>query len=206
MKPEEKLNKLIRFIKGQIPGFELCSKKDSLLMRILSVVLFFNKTFMTRYVTTLYPKVYVPELPWNKPLTTQINILAHEYVHLKDRKRMGWFFNVLYLSPQIFALLALGAFWNSWWLLALLFLLPLPSPGRAWLEFRAYKVSIALHWHLTGQRINVFWLRKQFTCSSYYWMFPFKGFMERHILKVAENVESGNFLSPEILEILEVIE
>lgn len=206
MSPEKKLSKLVRYIEEQIPGFQLCSKKTSLLMRTLSAVLFFNKGFMTRYVTTLYPRVYVPELPWSASLTSQINILAHEYVHLKDRKRLGWFFNILYLSPQIFTLFAFGAFWNLWWLLALLFLLPLPSPGRAWLEWRAYKVTVAIHHHLSGDRISVFWLRNQFTGSSYYWMLPFKGLVERHILKTIENVESGKFLSPEILEILEVLE
>jgi hypothetical protein len=90
--------------------------------------------------------------------------------------------------------------------LALLFLLPLPSPGRAWLEFRAYKVTIALHWHLTGTKPSVPWLRDQFVRSYYYWMWPFKKSVERHILNVIENVESGEFLSPEVLEILEVLE
>lgn len=203
---ENKLDRLTSHIKDQIPSFELRSKKESNLMRLLSAVLFFNKEFMTNYVTTLYPRVYVPEIPWKKPLTSQINVLAHEYVHLKDRKKLGWLFNILYLSPQLFALLALGAFWNIWWLAALLFLLPLPSPGRAWLEFRAYKMTVVLHWHLTGDRISPYWLQSQFTGSGYYWMFPFKKSMERRILNVIEDVESGKFLSPEISEILEVLE
>jgi len=37
-------------------------------------------------------------------------------------------------------------------------------------------------------------------------MWPFKKSVERHILNVIENVESGEFLSPEVLEILEVLE
>lgn len=202
---ESRFHKLVFYIKKQIPKFRLRSKKDSTLMQLLAVALFFNKDFLDRYVTTMYPEVYVPDLPWDRPIESRISILAHEYIHLKDRKRMGWLFNILYLSPQIFSLLAIGAVWNIWWLLALLFLLPLPSPGRAWLEFRAYKVSIALHWQLTGRRINLFWLQSQFTKSNYYWMWPFKKMIERHILRAAENVESGNFLSPEISEILEVI-
>lgn len=203
---EFKFHKLDFYIKKQIPEFRLRSKKDSTLMQLLAVALFFNKDFSDRYVTTIYPEVYVPDLPWSRPTESRISILAHEYIHLKDRKKMGWLFNILYLSPQIFSLLALGAFWNTWWLMALLFLLPIPSPGRAWLELRAYKMSIAIHWKLTGRRMNLFWIQRQFTKSNYYWMFPFKGMIEKRILKAAEDVELGNFLSPEISEILEIIE
>ena len=203
---EFRFHKLIFYIRKQIPGFRLRSKVESKLMQLLSVVLFFNKRFMEDYVTTLYPMVYVPELPWDEqPVESRIITLAHEYVHLKDRKRLGWLFNILYLSPQIFALLAIGAFWNLWFLLALLFLLPLPSPGRAWLEWRGYRMSMALYWALTGQRVNIFWVREQFTSSQYYWMWPFKRSLEAHILKAAEDIESGKFLSPEIFEILEII-
>ena len=144
---ESKYDKLLAHIESSIAGFKIIDKRESALMRVLSFVLFFNKVFMTRYITTIYPKVYVPELPWapDKPLG-RLSILAHEYVHLKDRQRLGLLFNILYLSPQIFALLSLGAIWNMWWLLALLFLLPLPSPGRAWLEMRGYRMTMAINW------------------------------------------------------------
>jgi hypothetical protein len=194
--------KLLNYVKSQISGFEIKSKKESRLMNLLSVVLFFNKRFLTSYVTTLYPCVYVPSLPWNpyRPLSRTIT-LAHEYVHLYDRQRLGWLFNILYLSPQIFALLALGAFWNPWWLLALLFLLPLPSPGRAWLEFRGYRMTAAVQWWLAREEINTVWIENQFTGPAYYWMFPFKKFMERRIVKAIENIKSGIILPPEIFEI-----
>ena len=204
---ELKFHKLAFHIKREIPHFTLRSKKDSKLMQLLSVLLFFNDDFLDRYITTLYPDVYVPELPWTShSAKSRISILAHEYVHLKDRKRLGWLFNLLYLSPQVFALLALGAFWNLWWLLALLFLLPLPSPGRAWLEYRGYRMTIAMHWYLTGKQVNAGWLRDQFIKSNYYWMWPFKKAVERCILKVMEDVESGNFLASQIFEIINVLE
>ena len=199
---ENLFNKLVEHVKREVPDFEIRSKKESRLMKLLSMVLFFNKDFSTRYVTTIYPHVYVPSLPWkpNRP-TSRISVLAHEFVHLYDRKRLGWIFNFLYLSPQIFALLSLGAFWNLWWLMALLFLLPLPSPGRAWLEFRGYRMTAAIHWWLTGQRVNTVWLREQFVGSGYYWMFPFKNFIEKRILKAIENIEDDKYLPPEIFEI-----
>jgi hypothetical protein len=175
-------------------------------MKFLSVVLFFNKGFLTRYITTLYPRIYVPSLPWNpnKPVS-RIATLAHEYVHMYDRRRLGWIFNILYLSPQIFSLLTIGAFWNMWWLLALLFLLPLPSPGRTWLEFRGYRMTAAVQWWLTGNEVNTVWIEQQFTGSAYYWMFPFKRFMERRIVKAIENIKSDKFLPPEIFEIKTVL-
>ena len=204
MNLEEKLDRLNVYIEAQIPNYKLYSKKDSTLMRVLSVALFFNKDFMTGYVTTLYPRVYVPELPWDKHPASQISVLAHEYVHLKDRKRLGWFFNFLYLSPQILALLAFGSFWNSWWLLALLFLLPLPSPGRAWLEYRAYKITIALHWYMTGEVISEFWVRNHFTGPNYYWMFPFGSFLKGAFDREYKKIVADD-LSPELREIKNVL-
>tara|TARA_Y100000034_G_scaffold121729_1_gene166326 strand:+ start:321 stop:971 length:651 start_codon:yes stop_codon:yes gene_type:complete len=203
---EELFSKLVKYVKREVPDFEIKSKKESRLMKLLSVVLFFNKDFLTRYITTIYPYIYVPSLPWypNKPVG-RISILAHEYVHLYDRKRLGWLFNILYLSPQIFAPLALGAFWNLWWLLALLFLLPLPSPGRTWLEFRGYRMTAAIHWWLNGQRVNTVWLEQQFTGSAYYWMFPFKRFITNRILKAVENIENDKYLPPEIFEIKTIL-
>ena len=199
---ESRYKKLVEFIKREIPSFEVVDKKQSRLMKLLSVVLFFNKSFLEGYVTTIYPRVYVPSERWSqhKPVS-RIATLAHEYVHLYDRKRLGWLFNVLYLSPQIFALLAFGAFWNLWWLSALLFLLPLPSPGRTWLELRGYRMTAAVHWWLTGQRVNTVWIEQQFTGSAYYWMCPFKKLMERRILKAAEDIETDKYLPPEIFEI-----
>jgi len=203
---ETRYARLTEHVMSQISGFEVVGKKGSRLMRLLSVILFFNKAFMTRYITTIYPKIYVPELPWSpdRP-TARIATLAHEYVHMSDRKRLGWLFNLLYLSPQIFAVLAFGAFFNLWWLLALLFLLPIPSPGRAWLEFRGYRMSMAVNWWLTGQEINTVWVENQFTASGYYWMFPFKKFLESRIASAIENIKSGENLPPEISEIKEVL-
>ena len=204
---ESKYDKLLAHIESSIAGFKIIDKRESALMRVLSFVLFFNKVFMTRYITTIYPKVYVPKLPWapDKPLG-RLSILAHEYVHLKDRQRLGLLFNILYLSPQIFALLSLGAIWNMWWLLTLLFLLPLPSPGRAWLEMRGYRMTMAINWYVGGMETNTVWIEDQFAKSNYYWMMPFRGLVASHIQKSLENIKSGENLPPEIFEIKQLLE
>ena len=210
--------RLLNHIKNKIRGFAIVRKDKSLLMRILSIVLFFNKGFMTSYFTTMYPKIYVPswfgKMEYRHRLKAEVEILAHEYVHLYDRKRLGWLFNLFYLSPQIFSLLAIGAIWNSWFLLALVFLLPLPSPGRAWLEFRGYRMTLAVkHWmHLSKKLENkensytflencdITWIVKQFTGSSYYFMFPCRSALEKKFKQAIEDIKNNN-LEPELLEI-----
>ena len=213
---------ILKHIQDQVPRFKIVQKKSSLLMRLLSPFLFFNRRFMTDYITTIYPKIYVPswwgrrDKKWN---SVELEILTHEYVHLNDRKRLGWVFNILYLSPQIFVLLAFGAFWNLWWLLCLLFLLPWPSPGRAWLEFRAHRVGLLVrywslcdykdtvedrHWEFINDE-GIDWVTKQFSSSAYYYMFPFRNFLKKRFIKSLENVKIGNNLSLELHEIKNIL-
>ena len=138
--------KLENMILDDIPKFEIVSKTTSFLMKVLSVILFFNKSFMTSYISVIYPRMYVPKLPWKEnDHYSAILVLAHEWVHLSDRKRFGLLFDIGYLFPQCLAFLSLLApFLSVWWLLCLLFLLPIPSPTRAWLEFRGYSMTMAL--------------------------------------------------------------
>ena len=133
-----------------------------------------------------------------------IATLSHEYVHLSDRKRMSLFFNFLYLFPQIFAVFALLAPHNLWFLLFLLCLLPIPSPGRAWAEFRGYRMSMAVyHWLLCG-RYSIDHITHQFVSSNYYWMFPFKGFLRRKFEAEYEKIKQDD-LAPELHEIKYVL-
>jgi hypothetical protein len=132
--------------------FEVLYKNSSPFMKLLGKILFFNKTFMTRYTTTIGNKIYVPNekyLTSNRWLAEEI--IAHEYVHVVDCKRYGPVrFAMLYLFPQVLALLALltipAAFLISWWaLLFLLFLLcaaPLPAYWRRNFELRGYTMSL----------------------------------------------------------------
>ena len=171
----EKRKILTDQIAKDIPGFAIKSKEKSYLWDILARLMFWNKAIKTHFITTLYPVVWVPQLPWlEKEDTKAVEIIAHEYVHLQDRKRLGYLFNLLYISPQIFTLLALLAVYNSWFLLFLGCLLPLPSPGRAWLEFRGYRMSMAVYHWFYGAKLDTSWIAHQFTGANYYWMFPFE--------------------------------
>ena len=202
----QRLSRLVAHIEKEIPKFELRSKHDSTLFNFLSHVMFFNKGIKDRYITTLYPFVYFPHLPLDeKPAISTIEILAHEYVHLSDRKRLGPIFNILYLSPQIFSLFSLLALTQSnSWLLCLLFLLPIPSPARAWLEFRGYRMSCAVRFWLTGARYDIDFVLKQFTGPGYYWMMPFKGYMRKKIDAALTDIENGE-LTAELQKIRTIL-
>ena len=192
---------LQEYIREKIPGFEIKEKSQSLWMKILSKILFFTPDFMDRFVTTLYPKVYVPSLlRWESNNFFSIITVAHEYVHLYDRKRLGLFFNFLYLSPQVLVVLALLYPLNTWFLLFLVCLLPLPSPGRAWAEFRGYRMSMAVHHWLTGEKYSVKHITHQFISSNYYWMFPFRTLVEKLFNREFEKIKLDE-LSPELSEI-----
>tara|TARA_R110002110_G_scaffold358779_2_gene568099 strand:+ start:2215 stop:2841 length:627 start_codon:yes stop_codon:yes gene_type:complete len=202
---EKTRKKLEDFIHTNIAGSEIRSKKDSKFMNVLSKLLFFNKRFMTGYVTTWYPYIYVPRLPWKeKNHAPAIATLAHEWVHLHDRQRLGWFFNFLYTSPQCLFIFGLLGFWNLWFLLFFLFLLPLPSPGRAWAEFRGYRMTIAVYYWLSGQRVDLKWTVDQFISSNYYFMWPFRGWLMKKFQKEFDKIREDN-LTPELMIIKNVL-
>jgi hypothetical protein len=206
-------------IKVEIPKFQIKSKKDSWFMKLLSYVLFFNKKFMTGYVTTIYPIVYFPDsLPVvteksNKEnLVRYIDVLLHETTHLLDRKKYWIFFNLFYLSPQIFTLLSLLAFFLSpWWLMSFLFLTPIPSVGRTWAEFRGFSTTFAIYYWLgytwrEDQEGNVKGSDEfldaeleNFTGINYYFMWPFRNQLKKKFMNLIGQLKKGQENQPDTL-------
>ena len=85
---------ICKHVSKNIPNFKIEIKEKSSLMRILSYILFFNKRFRTQFITTLYPVVYFPKQILSNPDEVgRVIILSHEYVHLKDKKRLGILFD-----------------------------------------------------------------------------------------------------------------
>ena len=201
---------LEQYIRSQISKFEIRDKKDSLMMRLLSRLLFFNKNFLANYVTTIYPKVYVPKLPWKeKDPISAMATLAHEYVHLKDRKRMGLLFNFLYLFPQNLVFFSLLGIFNPWWYLCLLCALPIPSPTRAWLEYRGYRMTMFVYEHFGAMRnIDDFidWIAEHFSNSTYYWMFPAKSYIKKKLKRDILLYGSRQKDISEVREIISILE
>lgn len=200
-----KVKALIEIIKKDFPDFEVIDKKQSTLMSVLSKVLFFNKKFMTHYTTTVGNKIYVPDLSFLDDEDNAFIVLAHEYVHMCDNKRLGPLFKLLYLSPQIFALLSLFAFWNITWLWCLLFLLPLPSPGRTWFEYRGYSMSMACYYFLYGVKPEVKWYLDYFSTSLYYWMCPFRDYLAGELDKSLDDIVN-NRLTVEQAKVKELLD
>jgi len=167
-------------IARRVDGFSIKYKNESVFQKIIGVLLFFNKEYMRSYTTTIGKTVYFTSRDFvNKNLDEAFEILSHEYVHLLDRYNAPGLFEVLYLFPQFFAvfsLFSLLAIWFSpWWLMCLLFLvcaMPLPAPYRAALEMRAYAMSMAVEYWMTGSVSDTLKgkIRSAFTGWSYYKM------------------------------------
>ena len=179
----------------RIPGFEVRYKNTNRLQKVIGFILRwvipFNRRYMTDFTTTLSPYVYFPSEEWvQASYMRAFKVLAHEYVHLWDERAQGsFYYKASYMMPQalgllpvfaLFALLWAPAIWN---LLALAFLLPWPSVGRRNIERRGYLMNMAINfWRyssVTVEQKN--WVIGAFTGSGYYFMWPFKGHMERLI-------------------------
>ncbi len=165
-------------------------------MRALSKLPFLPR--FSKQTTTIYPKIYIGD---DNKITA--DTLLHEYVHLADWKKIGLLFPILYLMPQIFALLAVAAIGgNLWWLLCLLFLLPIPSPTRAYLEWRAYRAEMIFEYVRTGQFGDIEHRIEQFISANYYFMFPFKKYIKSKFTEAANcaRVELTGCLSEALAE------
>jgi hypothetical protein len=213
------LLRLEALIRAEVPGYEKLIKEESGLMKFLNFFAqIFNKDFMTRYITTAYPKVYYPRE--TIPQTRYVwKILTHEWVHLRNaRHRTPVLHGFLYGLPQwltLLALVSLGAIWGGpWWLLNLCWLLclaPLPAYFRAREERSAYVTNMATNYWRYGSIMPSTreHLAKQFYESNYYFMWPFKKMVLRWMDEDAQKIIAGEYdnITPykEIKELIEEI-
>lgn len=198
--------RFVASIQSVTPGFKVVKKEDSRLMKFLAIILFFNKDFMSRYTTTVGSTIYMPQAHLDVG-TRSLPTLAHEAQHVWDNNR--WyghiFYAVGYVAPQVFAIgafLSLLAIWfSNWWLLALLsliFLAPIPAPGRMVIERRGYLMTMACVWWMGGNaRVEEDgWLVDNFANSAYYWMWPFRKSLVRWFDSELEQIKNGNYPTP----------
>jgi hypothetical protein len=160
------------------------TKESSWLMRLIGRVLFFNKSFMSTYITTIGNTIYFPETLLNHD-ESFCSVIPHELVHAQD---MGskWWMSILYLFPQIlflfsfFSIFAVFNTWNLLWLVCIIFLLPLPAYWRKNFEMRGNALSMAvLEWTygISDQAYLTIpppYICRAFTGADYYYMWPFK--------------------------------
>jgi hypothetical protein len=167
-------------------GIKLVNKSDSRFMRLLAFLFTFvpgvsPDLFMKRYTTHIGRTIYLPSRWITFTPFQQASILCHEICHHKDQKKLGSpLFILLYLSPQVFGVcglvlsVGLGLAGVAWWwigLVALVLLAPLPSPGRAWIEYRGYATTMWVLYRVRNSLPAVPPnIPPQFFSGAYYWM------------------------------------
>lgn len=185
----DRINNFIVELQKDCPKLNIDYKNKSSLMKVLSILLFFNKDFFKKYITTIDHTIYFPnEELFNRSELNSIIIMAHEYTHIKDSESMGNFkYSFLYLIPQIFALLAIpfAFFIGLYSLFFLLFLLPWPAYWRKNIELKGYITTLFVEYYFLtelnypedekNEKINnsIESINKAFTGPGYYWMWPF---------------------------------
>lgn len=150
MDPVEKFyNFHSEVVHQSFPQAKIKFKSESRFMKFLNLFIsVFNKQFMTNYTTVIGTTVYLPSLAWLKSCSHAWEILAHEYVHMVDRRAYAAFgFELRYLFPQILGalgLLMVLAFVHPLFLLFaffFLFLAPLPAKWRLKFEINGYAMD-----------------------------------------------------------------
>jgi len=191
-------------------GASIQEKDTSPFMKILSWILFFNRQFMTDFITVIFGVVYIPSRFQTKPHVVW-KVLVHELIHVYDSKswKSLWFIP-LYLFPQSLVLFVGLAFVHSWWwLLTLLFLAPLPAYFRFRYEIRGYTGSMAAE-HWIGNPVDHLpkAYSQYFINSSYYWMMPFKGVVENTLQSQLDKIKDGSIYQeiPMLSEMKEIVE
>lgn len=176
---------IVNKAKEKFPDIKVIYKDQSSLMKLLGYLMFFNKSFMTHYFTTLGSTIYAPSRQYveSKEVSAQVTLL-HELTHVYDSKKYSKIlFGFLNGFPQILALLCLPLFFISWKLalpLVILFLLPLPAYFRMYFEKRGYIISLYALYQLSFKykykpllKTQADFFSKQFTGPYYYFMYPF---------------------------------
>ena len=180
-----KLSDTIEHAKVYFPNLKVKYKDESWFMKLLGYILFFNKSFMTDYTTTIGSTIYFPSrAKVEARQLSSIIVLLHELVHIYDSQKLTkLLFGFLYLSPQILAPLSL-LLWLINWKIAMIgfvLLLPIPAYFRMYFEKRAYTASLYVLKAL-GKKYNFPPMLstnrdcfiKQFKNSAYYYMWVFK--------------------------------
>ena len=203
-------NLFLNELKKSFPKLKIKYKNESWLMTILAKILFFNQDFASGYITTIGNTVYFPtQESINKNELSAIATLAHEAVHIYDSSKYTHIlFSLLYLLPQLLAILALPLYFViGWWgLLALVFLAPWPAFFRKKFELNGYKMTLfmmnELYVHLgydkhyreaelkeLAGKID----SQNFQGSGYYFMWPFG--VRNELNNFVDSVISGDILN-----------
>lgn len=183
--------------------FDIKYKNESLLMKLIGLILFFNPGFMTDFISTIGKTIYFPNKEFvEKNQQAAITTLAHEIVHVQQCKKYGKIlFSLLYLFPQSLALLVLLTPISYLFLVFLVCLVPLPAPWRAKFEEEGYTMSL----FMVNEELKTFQNTKDtihdvlvsmaqktddvfFKGSAYWYMWPFGTKLKDKITDIENDV------------------
>jgi len=137
---------IVQTAQQSFPNIKVAYKDQSIFMKILGKLMFFNPSFMTNYITTIGSTIYYPSEAYiaEDEFSNSI-IFMHELMHISDSKKYSKIlFSISYLFPQILLILFLPLFLINWKIalpLVIFSALPLPAYFRMWFERRGYFVS-----------------------------------------------------------------
>lgn len=151
----------------EFPKFKLVPKLNSRFMRLLDlclklITLWRMDAFMTAFTTTVGCTVYTPSTWETRPPKSKMIILRHERVHMRQRRRLGWWYAISYLF------------------------LPLPTIWayfRLKYEMEAYEESLRAVLEYYGPPSFTPVLKKSYvsylTGPAYFWTWPWRRRIER---------------------------
>lgn len=193
-------NRLLDFADARFPGLKIKYKDEVWHQRLIMKLVPTYRNFTTALAGVIYfPNREQVEGDPGRYLST----LAHELVHLEDRRRWGnRLFELMYMFPQSLALFALFALLGPifpkmyWALVTLAFIAPIPAPFRMWFELKGYTMSMAMLHRRSGTIPEA---RKEhivghFLKPTYWFMWPFKGMIRRRVDVAAGDIMSGRYV------------
>lgn len=138
--------------------------------------------FQGNYGITLLRTIGLPDNWDTRSYAAKAALLMHEAEHVRQQERLG--FGNIYLGFFLF--------------LVIYFFLPFPvvfSYGRAKLEMAGYKETLRGYYLAYGKgRFDLEYLRgsilEQFTGRRYFWMWPFKRYMNRWFDRTVKEIQN----------------
>lgn len=167
---EADLAELEARLQRELPRFAIRYKDESALQRLIgALVRPFNRTYLTRYTTVMFGKVYFPSRDWCRCQGADAiyRVLRHEAVHLRDMRRFPLVFHLTYL-----------------------FALPAVFTLRALWEWRAYQESLRVQAELCDHIPDAMLdhIERCFTGPDYLFMCPFPRFVRRRLEAARERL------------------
>lgn len=200
---------MMKVVWNTAPKVKLYDKRSSVLMWTLYIAGFmwiWMRDFFNNSNTTIGKRVYiVRKVIENKWWIVVYRTMRHEFVHILQRSKYWLLYDIAYLIPQLLAagaLLAILAIWFSnawlWALCCLVFGAPLPAYWRHKFELEGYTQSMLVRYELVGHITDDYVERivKKFTTPFYYFMWPFRGYIEKKVKSIRDDIIAGKIKGP----------